>query len=203
MVSTKVSRGHPSKVSSTAAPAATSTAITSQKSSILRSRFAPSEFQLSLFASVIQSFVGQQIRIHDTITGRLRCEHTINGKATINCLDWGHNCENHSEHPPLESKKKRKRRERDNASQPDSKDVVLAFGTSDSEIQLFSPSESKIVRVLREAHTQGVRDFRFIDSGYNGKGWSVGGDGRIVQWNIQAGQPIRLIHGYYPLSSLC
>ncbi len=189
MVSNKSARGQPSKVASSATPAATNATQTAQKSSVLRSRFSPSEFQLSLFASVIQGFEGQHLRIHDTVTGRLRCEHAITSKATINCLDWGHYGENHSDRQHQESKKKRKRSEKVNG--PPSNPVV-AFGTSDSEILLFSPSESKIVRVLRGEHSQGIRDFKFADGGSNGQGWSVGGDGRIIQWNLRTGNSTML-----------
>lgn len=192
MVSNKAPRGHSSKVSSSSAPAATFSTQTAQKSSVLRSHFAPSEFQLSLFASVIHGFEGQHLRIHDTITGRLRCEHTIKSKATINCLEWGYYRENNGDRSHQESKKKRKRKESTNDSPPDPKDFVIAFGTSDSEIALLSPSESKIVGVLHGEHTQGIRDFKFVQCGYHGKGWSVGGDGKIVQWNLQTGKSIML-----------
>lgn len=189
MVSSKSARGQPSKVSSSAAAPALFAAQTAQKFTMLRSRFSPSEFQLSLFASVIQGLEGQHLRIHDTVTGRLRCEHAITSKATINCLDWGHYGENHSDRQHQESKKKRKRSEKVNG--PPS-DPVVAFGTSDSEVLFFSPSESKIVRVLRGEHTQGIRDFKFVDGGSNGQGWSVGGDGRIIQWNLRTGRSTML-----------
>lgn len=189
MVSNKSARGQPSKVSSSAAPAARFASQTAQKSAMLRSRFSPWEFKLSLFASVIQGLEGQHLRIHDTVTGRLRCEHAITSKATINCLDWGHYGENHSDRQHQESKKKRKRSEK--VDSPPS-DPVVAFGTSDSEILFFSPSGSKIVRVLRGEHTQGIRDFKFVDGGSNGQGWSVGGDGRMVQWNLRTGHSTML-----------
>ena len=192
MVSSKVSRGRPSKVSSFIASAATSTTQTVHKSSVLQSRFAPSEFQISLFASTIQSFEGQRLRIHSTITGRLHCEHSINSKATINCLDWGHYGKDHNERRNQESANKRKRSEDANGFLLDPKNVVVAFGTSESEIHLFSPSESKIVHVLRGEHTQGVRDFRFASAGSELKGWSVGGDGKIVQWDLRTGKSTML-----------
>lgn len=200
MVSSKQPRGKASKVSSSAAPAATSATQTAQKSSILRSCFSPSEFQLLLFASVIQGLDGQHLRIHDVNTGRLRCEHAFSSKATINCLDWGRYGENHSDRQHQESKKKRKRSEKVNGSAPDPKDVVVSVGTSDSDIHLFSPSEAKIVRSLPREHTQGVRDFRFADGGSNGQAWSVGGDGRIIKWNIWTGESIMLAIDPYKLS---
>ena len=69
---------------------------------------------------------------------------------------------------------------------------MVALGTSDSEVQMFSPAEAKIVASLTEAHTQGIRDFRFTDNGINAEGWSIGGDGRLVQWDLQKNRVLRL-----------
>ncbi len=72
------------------------------------------------------------------------------------------------------------------------RDVVVALGTSDSEVQMYSPAEAKNVGTLREAHTQGIRDFRFADKGMNAEGWSIGGDGRLVQWDLRKNRVLRL-----------
>lgn len=191
MVSSKASKPKASKVSSKNALAASATTKTTQKSSIFRSLFSPSQYQLSLFASVIQGLDGQHLRVHDTATGRLRCEHAITSKATINCLDWGHYGENHPDRHHQESNKKRKRSAQVNGQSPSQNSIVLAFGTSDSEICLFSPTESKLVRTLKGEHTQGIRDFKFVDGGLHGRGWSIGGDGKLVQWDLRKGQGMR------------
>ncbi len=78
-----------------------------------------------------------------------------------------------------------------NGSNSNPGDVVLAFGTSDSEINLFSTTSAKIVGVLKGAHTKGIRDFKFTDGGRSQEGWSVGGDGKLVQWNLLKGTSIR------------
>lgn len=70
-------------------------------------------------------------------------------------------------------------------------DIVLAFGTSDSEINMFSPARAKIVAVLKGAHTQGIRDFKFTDGGRGQEGWSIGGEGKLIQWNLLKGTSIR------------
>ena len=70
-------------------------------------------------------------------------------------------------------------------------DLVVALGTSDSEVHMFSPTEAKIVGSLREAHTQGVRDFRFSGNGLRAEGWSIGGDGRLVQWDLRKSRVLR------------
>lgn len=179
-----------SNVSSAANPAASSTTQTASRSSILRSCFSPYQFQRSLFASVIQGLDSQHLRIHDTVTGRLRCEHAIAPKATITCLDWGYYGESRQDRRRGESTKKRKRSEQVNGATTD-KDVVLAFGTSQSDIEIFSPAEAKVVATLKEGHTLGIRDFRFAQAGLTGVGWSIGGDGRLVQWDLRTSKPLR------------
>ncbi|KAL8730284.1 MAG: hypothetical protein Q9166_004167 [cf. Caloplaca sp. 2 TL-2023] len=188
------SRNTISKVSSAAAPAASATTQSSGKSSILRSSFAPSFLQLALFASIIQGFDSQRLRIHDTNTGRLRCEHAIAPKASFSCLDWGY-CGERYQEPHQKDSKKRKRSEHVNGikAESDAQDVVLAFGTSESEIHLFSPTSEKTVRILKDVHTQGIRDFRFLDAGRGSVAWSIGGDGKLVQWDLRQGRSTNII----------
>ena len=183
-----------SNVSSVANPAAYSITQSTSKSSILRSSFSPSHFQLSLFASVIQGLDGQHLRIHDTNTGRLRCEHTITSKISITSLDWGYYGENHRDRHHQESKKKRKRSDLVNGDEPkdQARNVVVALGTSDSEVHMFSPAEAKIMGSLRDAHTQGIKDFKFTESGIHAEGWSIGGDGRLVHWDLKKDTILRL-----------
>lgn len=192
----KKPKGVASNISSAANPAASSATQTANKSSILRSSFSPSRLQLSLFASVIQDFDSQHLRIHETITGRLRCNYAIGSKASITCLDWGYHGANYQGRHHKESQKKRKRSsEQINGntaiSSENSLDAVVAFGTTDSEIHLFSPSESKIRKILGNAHTDDVRDFKFTNYGLHGEGWSIGGDGKLVQWDLRKGQVLR------------
>ena len=72
------------------------------------------------------------------------------------------------------------------------KNVVVALGTSDSQVNMFSPVEGKVVGCLKEAHTQGIRDFKFADNGATAQGWSIGGDGRLVQWDLRKNRVLRL-----------
>lgn len=182
-----------SKISSSSAPAASSTTLTAHKSSILHSRFSPSRFQTPLFASVIQGLDSQHLRFHDTRTARLQCEHAIQSKATVTCLDWGYYGKIHRDQDFELLRKKRKREDLVNGKSSDvvTEDVVLAFGTSDSEINMFSPARAKIVGVLKGAHTQGIRDFKFTDGGRGQEGWSIGGEGKLIQWNLLKGTSIR------------
>lgn len=172
-----------SKTSFTAVAAKFHSTNSADKSAIIHSAFSPSQFQLSLFASIIKIFDSQVLRLHDTITGQLRCTHSIGLKAKVNCIDWGYytpNLQNLSEQP---SRKKRRRLETNNGS--GRRDVVIAIGTSDSEIQMFSPRETKVLGVLREGHAQGIKDFKFVNAGVSFEAWSIGGDNKLVQWNLR------------------
>lgn len=182
-----------SHVSSAAAPATSLSTHNSNrnKSSILRSAFSPSRFQLSLFASVIHGLDSQRLHIHDTSTGRLRCEHVLGSRASISCLDWGHYDTGGGDLLQQPSRNKRKRSEDINGSRSAQSDVVLAFGTSESEIHMFSPTEANIVGTLKGGHTRGVRDFRFARREELREGWSLGGDGNLVQWDLRKGASIR------------
>ncbi|EEP80292.1 predicted protein [Uncinocarpus reesii 1704] len=193
MPSQKRSRAPVSKISSAAAPGASGTPVAGNKSSVIRSAFSPSEYQLALFASVIQGLDAQHLRIHDINSGRLRCEHAVNPKEAITSLDWGYYGDSHADRDQ-HLKKKRKRSSGVNgivdASEPG--DAVVAFGTSSSEIRMYSPAEGKVVATLTGGHERGIRDFRFTIEKPGVEGWSIGGDGKLVQWNLQTGTATRV-----------
>lgn len=155
-----------------------SSGASASKSSILKSSFAPSSFQLRLFASVIQSFESQQLRIHDISTGRLRCQYAAKPGQRITCLDWGHS-------KSLANGTASKRNTASN-------DVLLAYGTSTSEICLFAPAEGRIVGELSGLHERGISDFRFSQANPR-HGFSLGEDGKLIQWDIDGRNAIRTV----------
>jgi len=180
------------KSSAAAAPKISSSALTktptttsSNKSSLLKSAFAPSALQLHLFASVIQSFESQQLRIHDTSNGRLKQQHSVPAGTNITCLAWGQYGPSYREQR-ASSKKKRKR------MHDSHEDVVVAYGTSKSEICMFSPSEGKVVSTLKDGHDRGVSDFKFLPAD-NLEAWSIGGDGKLIQWDLDTDQAIKFV----------
>ncbi|KAL4979147.1 Dip2/Utp12 family-domain-containing protein [Aspergillus desertorum] len=178
-----------SKTSSATSLAVADSTNTGNKSSILRAAFAPSDYQLALFASVIQGLEGQNLRIHDTNTGRLQCEHVLGPKELVTSLDWGHYGGRRDQ-----SKKKRKRPSDINGTaELDQGDVVVAFGTNTSDIRMYSPAEDKIVGTLAGGHTGGVKDFKFTADRPQ-EGWSIGGDNKLVQWDLVTGQRTRVIN---------
>ncbi|MCJ1472093.1 Small subunit (SSU) processome component [Lambiella insularis] len=192
MVSKKSSGHAVSKSSSAAAPASFSLAKTINSSSILYSAFSPSRFQLSLFASVIQRLDLQQLRIHDTVAGRLIGELSVGPRVRVTCLDWGYFGLPPQNSQSQSSKKKRKRSEEVNGS-PKNKNAVVAVGTSSLGILIFSPNESKTVQTLKGGHTQGIKDFKFAEDGLTSTGWSLGDDGKLTQWDITRGTTVRSI----------
>lgn len=177
------------KMGSAASPAVGLSQATS-KSSVLRAAFSPSQYQLALFASVIQGLDAQHIRIHDTNTGRLQCEHALNPKETVTSLDWGYYAGQGKNRDP--SKKKRKRGSDVNGVDGlDQGDIVVAFGTSSSDIRMYSPAEDKVVGTLTGAHDKGIKDFKFTADRPGQEGWSIGGDNKLVQWDLRTGKSIR------------
>lgn len=186
----KASRPPATKTSSAASPAASGLTYTGNKSSILKASFAPSEYQLALFASVIQGLDAQHLRIHDTNTGRLQCEHVLGPKETVTSLDWGYYSSTKKDRDQ-QSKKKRKRPSDVNGNGFDQGDVVVAIGTSASEIRMYSPVEDKIVGTLANGHEKGIRDFKFTSSRPGQEGWSIGGDNKLVQWDLFTGKTTR------------
>lgn len=162
------------------------------KSSILRAAFSPSEYQLALFASVIQGLDAQHLRIHDTNTGRLQCEHALGPKETITSLDWGYYGGQGKNRDA--SKKKRKRGSDVNGGVDlDQGDIVIAFGTNNSDIRMYSPSEDKVVGTLTGAHEKGIKDFKFTAGRPAQEAWSIGGDNKLVQWDLRTGKSVRYV----------
>ncbi|KAJ5815497.1 hypothetical protein N7474_007274 [Penicillium riverlandense] len=183
----------PSTKMASAASPATGLSQATSKSSVLRAAFSPSQYQLALFASVIQGLDAQHIRIHDTNTGRLQCEHALNPKETVTSLDWGYYGGQGKNRD--QSKKKRKRGSDVNGVDGlDQGDIVVAFGTSSSDIRMYSPAEDKVVGTLTGAHDKGIKDFKFTADRPGQEGWSIGGDNKLVQWDLRTGNSIKTIH---------
>ncbi|KAK2735212.1 Small subunit (SSU) processome component [Myotisia sp. PD_48] len=190
MVSKKSSRGPVSKISSAATPTASAATVSAKKSSIIRSSFSPSEYQLGLFASVIQGLDSHHLRVHNAVSGRLQCEHAVNPKEAITSLDWGYFGD--SQQGGQHLKKKRKRSSAINGVS-DVQSVVIAFGLSTSDIRMYNPMEDRIVGTLSGGHERGIRDFKFTIQKPSLEGWSIGGDGKLVQWDLTTGKSIRTV----------
>ena len=71
-------------------------------------------------------------------------------------------------------------------------DVVVAYGTSDSEICIFSPAEGKPAAYLTGGHERGIYDFKFSQHSPQ-EAWSIGGDSTLVQWDLSSNKPLRFV----------
>ena len=71
--------------------------------------------------------------------------------------------------------------------------VAVAYGTNKSRIHLLSPAEGKVVVTLDGVHSRGIRDFKFCPVDDYQSGWSLGGDGNLVQWNLKKVLHIRYL----------
>jgi U3 small nucleolar RNA-associated protein 5 len=171
----------------TAEPSASRT----QKSSILKSTFAPSAYQLNLFASVIQAFDSQHLRVHDFDNGRLHCDHALGAGTGINSMDWGYYGSDFRDQYEPKPKKKRKRdQDAREILTANRKNAVVALGTTASNVQMFSPAEGRVVGELSGFHQRGVNDFRFVRSDCLW-GWSIDGDGKMAQWDLKTNKAVR------------
>jgi U3 small nucleolar RNA-associated protein 5 len=57
---------------------------------------------------------------------------------------------------------------------------------------MFSPAEGKIIGTLQGVHERGIKDFKFSHPDHT-EGWSIGGDGKLVQWDLIEGRAIRFV----------
>lgn len=143
------------------------------------SAFSPPALHLSLFASVILGLDAYRLRVHDTNTGRLRCEHIFEKGVSINSLAWG----SLPTKDKKSSKKKRKRLSNGAGAEEDAKNAVIAAATNRGTVILFSPTESAVVGVLEGEHVGAVKCFVFTEE--EGRGWSCGVDAKLVEWDVE------------------
>lgn len=155
---------------------------TASSSALLTSAFSPSYLRISLFASTILGLDAQRLRIHDTATARLRCEHTFDKGVWVNSLSWG---SLPTSDDRTGAKKKRKRIAATNGDDASGLAAVIAIATNTSSILLFSPSEGTVVGALEGGHIGEVRQFVFSGEAEEGKGWSCGNDGKLVEWDLR------------------
>ena len=197
MVSKKKSTKPPRSRHSTHPP--TNPPVT-QSSSIILSSFSPSYLRLSLFASTILGLDSQQLRVHDTLTGKLRCEYAFDKGAACNSLAWGTlSTEGHDGGGKSKKQKKRKRPSSTDGGDIESDSIaILALGMNKGSILLYSPTEGALMGSLDGGHIGEVTCFKFARK--SSKGWSCGTDGKLVEWDLKRKTPLRYCQ---PLARLC
>lgn len=122
------------------------------------------------------------------MTGRLRCEHALDKGVSVNSLAWG-TVPSAAAATAAGAKKKRKRVD----GGEDAAAVVVAAATSRGEVLLFSPSEGVVVGVLEGGHIGEVRQFVFSGEKEEGRGWSCGVDGKLVEWDLRRRLQMRYV----------
>ena len=122
----------------------------------------------------------------------------------MTCLSWGEYGAGHVDRQEANRKRKRAIHVNGDTLNGVTGDLALAYGTSDSDIHIYSPAAAKIVGLLTGGHTQGVRDFKFALPCAGREGWSIGGDAQAVQWDLKTSRPLRTIPlPYGPVSTIC
>ena len=154
-------------------------------SSILHCAFTPSHFRQPLFASVVHELDSQHVRVHDTRSRRTLCSISASSTASVTCLDWGRHWSKARDEFSEPSRKKRRIYTGLEDQHTLQDGVAIAYGTNESRIHLVSPTEGKVVVTLDGGHTLGIRDFKFLPADDYQTGWSLGGDGNLVQWNLK------------------
>ena len=169
-----------------------SSKISVQPSTVLLSSFSPSSLGQSLFASTILGLDAQRLRIHDTTTGRLRCEYVFEKGSLCNSLAWGSTPAESDDAADKKNKKKKRKRLSDSTGEATQTEsiIVLALGMNKGTVLLFSPTEGKIIGSLEGAHTGEVTAFQFSETDSN-RGWSCGTDGKLVEWDLRQRLAIR------------
>lgn len=160
-------------------------------SSIILSSFSPTYLRLSLFASTILGLDSQRLRIHDTLTGKLRCEYAFDKGAVCNSLTWGTLAtEDYDGDGKSKKHKKRKRlSSTDGDSMKSGGTAILALGMNKGSILLYSPTEGALVGSLDGGHIGETTCFKFARKSV--KGWSCGTDGKLVEWDLKRKIPLR------------
>lgn len=166
--------------------------ISTTSSSILLSSFSPSHLRLSLFASTVLGLDAQRLRIHDTVTGRLRNEYVLEKGAVCNSIAWSTIPADDQEGDGKGKKKKRKRLSTANGDGAENEGVVvLALGMNKGNILLYSPTEGALIGSLNGGHTGEVTSFKFSEK--PGRGWSCGTDGKLVEWDLKRKATLRYL----------
>lgn len=189
-----VSQKHTTRVApnvSTATSLSTANATYQANASVIqKTAFAPSRFQLALFASVIEGLHGPQVRAHDSVTGKLQSQYDTHA-SHVYSLDWGYLGGGAAAASGPLSTKKRKRLDEVNGIDASRNHVVIAAATNRSEIQFFSAAGTHATTSLQTPHASGVKDFKFTKYGLSEEGWSLGMDKKLVQWNLRDQAAIR------------
>jgi len=135
----------------------------------------------SYLAAVLQAIDQHRLKIWDVKTSALIGEYApkqIDCRYT--CLTWGESLEVTEIESDISLRKKRK-----SVSTTTTVNHYIALGTELGDIEIYSLTHGDIIKRLQGGHNSKVVDFVFSENAK--KGYSIGTDGYVVEWDINNG----------------
>jgi len=135
----------------------------------------------SYLAAVLQAIDQHRLKIWDVKTSALIAEYAPKQvDCRYTCLTWGESLEVTEIESDLSLRKKRK-----SVSTTTTVNHYIALGTELGDIEIYSLTHGDIIKRLQGGHNSKVVDFVFSDNAK--KGYSIGTDGYVVEWDINNG----------------
>jgi len=135
----------------------------------------------SYLAAVLQAIDQHRLKIWDVKTSALIGEYS---PKQVDCrytsLTWGESLEVTEIESDVSLRKKRK-----SVSTTTTVNNYIALGTENGDIEIYSLTHGDVIKRLQGGHNSKVVDFVFSDN--SKKGYSIGTDGYIVEWDINNG----------------
>jgi WD40 repeat protein len=134
----------------------------------------------SYLAAVLQAIDQHRLKIWDVKTSALVGEYS---PKQVDCrytsLSWGESLKITEIESDVSLRKKRK------GASTTTVDNYIALGTENGDIEIYSLSHGDVIKRLQGGHNSKVVDFVFTDN--SKKGYSIGTDGYVVEWDINNG----------------
>jgi len=132
----------------------------------------------SYLAAVLQAIDQHRLKIWDVKTSSLIGEYSPKQvDCRYTCLTWGESLEVTEIESDISLRKKRK-----SVSTSTTVNHYIALGTEIGDIEIYSLTHGDVIKRLQGGHNSKVVDFVFSDNAK--KGYSIGTDGYIVEWDI-------------------
>ncbi|KAL0088401.1 WD40-repeat-containing domain protein [Phycomyces blakesleeanus] len=135
------------------------------------------------FALVTHGIDRHRLRIFNVRSGTVNNDHTGDKKEKFTSLTWGHVRDDGDLGQTTESKANKRRRGLANLNK------VVALGTNNGTVVIYSLIHGAIVKRLAGAHTMAILDFILNKNGT--KGYSLAEDNYIVEWDIEQEKEVK------------
>ncbi|KAG4101372.1 WD40 repeat-like protein [Neocallimastix lanati (nom. inval.)] len=134
----------------------------------------------SYLAAVLQAIDQHRLKIWDVKTSVLIREYS---PKQVDCrytsLTWGESVEVTEIESDVSLRKKRK------GASTTTVNNYIALGTENGDIEIYSLTHGDVIKRLQGGHNSKVVDFVFSEN--SKKGYSIGTDGYVVEWDINNG----------------